>query len=88
MIVQFFNRGKGGGSGPIDYLLGKDGDGEEARLFRGEPEETAALKNSSEYAKKYTAACQSCEESNITAVQKNALMDRSKECIFAVLDKN
>ena len=24
MIVQFFNRGKGGGSGPIDYLLGKD----------------------------------------------------------------
>ncbi|TRF28117.1 cryptic plasmid protein C, partial [Salmonella enterica subsp. enterica serovar Bareilly] len=22
MIVQFFNRGKGGGSGPIDYLLG------------------------------------------------------------------
>ena len=24
MIVQFFARGKGGGSGPTDYLLGKD----------------------------------------------------------------
>lgn len=35
MIVQFFNRGKGGGSGPIDYLLGKDRDREEARLLRG-----------------------------------------------------
>ncbi len=52
MIVQFCNRGKGGGSGRIDYLLGKDGDREEVRLLRGDPEETAALINSSDYAKK------------------------------------
>lgn len=50
MIVQF-SIGKGGGSGPIDYLLGKDRDREEARLLRGDPEETAALINSSDYAK-------------------------------------
>ncbi len=88
MIVQFFNRGKGGGSGPIDYLLGKDRDREEARLLRGDPEETAALINSSDYAKKYTAGCLSFEESNIPAEQKHALMDSFEECIFAGLDKD
>ncbi|HFC2797402.1 TPA: relaxase/mobilization nuclease domain-containing protein [Neisseria gonorrhoeae] len=88
MIVQFFNRGKGGGSGPIDYLLGKDRDREEARLLRGDPEETAALINSSVYAKKYTAGCLSFEESNIPAEQKHALMDSFEECIFAGLDKD
>lgn len=88
MIVQFFNRGKGDGSGPIDYLLGKDRDREEARLLRGDPEETAALINSSDYAKKYTAGCLSFEESNIPAEQKHALMDSFEECIFAGLDKD
>ncbi len=88
MIVQFFNRGKGGGSGPIDYLLGKDRDREEARLLRGDPEETAALINSSDYAKKYTAGCLSFEESSIPAERKHALMDSFEECIFAGLDKD
>lgn len=88
MIVQFFNRGKGGGSGPIDYLLGKDRDREEAKLLRGNPEETAALIDSSDYAKKYTAGCLSFEESNIPAEQKHALMDSFEECIFAGLDKD
>jgi len=88
MIVQFFNRGKGGGSGPIDYLLGKDRDREEAKLLRGDPEETAALIDSSDYAKKYTAGCLSFEESNIPAEQKRALMDSFEECIFAGLDKD
>ena len=88
MIVQFFNRGKGGGSGPIDYLLGKDRDREQAKLLRGDPEETAALIDSSDYAKKYTAGCLSFEESNIPAEQKHALMDSFEECIFAGLDKD
>jgi hypothetical protein len=25
MIVKFHPRGRGGGAGPVDYLLGKDG---------------------------------------------------------------
>lgn len=87
MIVQFFNRGKGGGSGPIDYLLGKDRDRGEAKLLRGDPEETAALIDSSDYAKKYTAGCLSFEESNIPAEQKRALMDSFEECILQAWTK-
>ena len=43
MIVQFFNRGKGGGSGPIKYLLGRRRDRKKAELLRGNPDETAAI---------------------------------------------
>ena len=88
MIVQFFDRGKGSGSGPIDYLLGKDRDREQAKLLRGDPEETAALIDSSDYAKKYTSGCLSFEERDIPAEQKRALMDSFEECIFAGLDKD
>lgn len=88
MIVQFFDRGKGRGSGPTDYLLGKDRDREHAEVLRGNPDETAALIDSSGYAKKYTAGCLSFEESDIPAEQKRALMDSFEECIFAGLDKD
>lgn len=88
MIVQFFNRGKGGGSGPIDYLLGKERDREKAELLRGNPDETAAIIDGSPYAKKYTAGVLSFEESDITPEQKNELMDSFEECIFAGLDRN
>lgn len=88
MIVQFFDRGKGGGSGPTDYLLGKDRDREHAEVLRGHPDETAALIDSSDYAKKYTAGCLSFEERDIPAEQKRALMDSFEECIFAGLDKD
>ena len=49
MIVQFFARGKGGGSGPTDYLLGKDRAREDATLLRGDPDETAAIIDGSQY---------------------------------------
>ncbi len=32
MIVKFHARGKGGGSGPVDYLLGRERNREGARL--------------------------------------------------------
>lgn len=88
MIVQFFNRGKGGGSGPIGYLLGKELDREQAELLRGHPDETAAIIDSSQYAKKYTAGCLSFEESDITPEQKTELMDSFEECLFAGLDRD
>ena len=61
MIVQFFNRGKGGGSGPIEYLLGRRRDRKKAELLRGNPDETAAIIDGSQYAKKYTSGCLSFE---------------------------
>ncbi|MBS9044770.1 hypothetical protein KEP75_26365 [Escherichia coli] len=39
MIVKFHARGKGGGSGPVDYLLGRERNREGARVLRGAPEE-------------------------------------------------
>ncbi|TYN04748.1 mobilization protein, partial [Salmonella enterica subsp. enterica serovar Typhimurium] len=38
MIVKFHARGKGGGSGPVDYLLGRAGNRYSATLLRGNPE--------------------------------------------------
>ena len=43
MIVKFHARGKGGGSGPVDYLLGRERNREGARVLRGAPEEVREL---------------------------------------------
>ena len=88
MIVQFFNRGKGGGSGPIEYLLGRRRDRKKAELLRGNPDETAAIIDGSQYAKKYTSGCLSFAESDISPELKIALMDGFEECIFAGLDRD
>ncbi|HFE7148638.1 TPA: hypothetical protein ACF94D_005692 [Klebsiella michiganensis] len=39
MIVKFHPRGRGGGAGPVDYLLGKDRQREGASVLQGKPEE-------------------------------------------------
>ena len=88
MIVQFFSRGKGKGAGPIDYLLGRDRKREAARLLRGNPTATEALIDGSPHAKKYTSGCLSFEESDITAEQKQALMDDFEKCLFVGLEAN
>ncbi len=88
MIVQFFNRGKGGGSGPIDYLLGRERDREQAEVLRGDPDETAAIIDGSLYAKKYTSGCLSFEERDISPEQKRAIMGSFEECIFSGLDRD
>lgn len=55
MIVKFFRRGAGRGSGSVDYLLGKNRDREGATLDRGDPDMIQDLIDSSPYAKKYTS---------------------------------
>lgn len=88
MIVSFFGRGTGRGSGPIDYLLGRDRSRERAQLLRGHPDETEALINSSKYTKKYTSGVLSFEEANISTQQKRELMDSFEHCLFPGMDKN
>lgn len=88
MIVSFFARGTGGGSGSVDYLLGKDRDRELAKVLRGNPEETVALIDSSNYTKKYTSGVLSFEEADIAEEQKRELMASFEECLFPGLDKN
>ena len=43
MIVKFHPRGRGGGAGPVDYLLGKDRQREGATVLQGKPEEVREL---------------------------------------------
>ncbi len=43
MIVKFHPRGRGGGAGPVDYLLGKDRQREGACVLQGKPEEVREL---------------------------------------------
>lgn len=38
MIVKIHSRGAGSGSGPVDYLLGKDRQREQATVLRGDPD--------------------------------------------------
>ncbi len=51
MIIKFHNRGVGRGSGPVGYLLGRDGNREGATLDQGNPAVIEALIDSSPYAK-------------------------------------
>ncbi len=43
MIVKFHLRGRGGGAGPVDYLLGKDRQRDGATVLQGKPEEVRSL---------------------------------------------
>ncbi|WP_182858934.1 hypothetical protein [Klebsiella pneumoniae] len=43
MIVKFHPRGRGGGAGPVDYLLGKDRQREGASVLQGKPEEVGSV---------------------------------------------
>ena len=88
MLVKINARGKGGGSGPIDYLLGKDRQRELARVLRGDPEETRELINSLDFSRNYTSGTLSFEEENIPETDKQKLMDSFETYLLAGLGKN
>ena len=82
MIVEFFKRGKGKSSGPIDYFLGKNRDREHAKLLSGDLEEVAELIDSSPYVKKYTAGCLSFFEDDLSDSKKKNLMAAFEKTLF------
>jgi hypothetical protein len=43
MIVKFHPRGRGGGAGPVDYLLGKDRQREGASVLQGSRKKSGSL---------------------------------------------
>ena len=86
MIVKFHARGTGGGKGPTQYLLGRDGQREGATLLRGDPEQVAELIDSSRYAKKYTSGVLSFAEADLPPEQKRALMDRFEKALLPGLE--
>ena len=88
MIVKFHPRGSGGGSGPVDYLLGKDRMREGATVLQGKPEEVRELIDASPYAKKYTSGVLSFAESELAPGQREKLMESFERVLMPGLDKD
>ena len=88
MIVKFFNRGTGGGSGPVDYLLGKDRKREDATLNQGDCDSVINLINSCEFTQKYKSGCLSFEEQDLPQAEKDKLMAEFEKVLLPGLDKN
>lgn len=88
MIVKIHSRGKGVGTGPVEYLLGKNRDREQAVLLSGDPDQTIALINSLDFKTKYTSGTLSFEEKDIPAEHKQSIMDSLESHLMAGLDRN
>jgi len=86
MINKIHSRGSGGGAGPVQYLLGTDGQREGSTLLRGDPELTIALIDSSKYAKKYTSGVLSFSEGDIPNEHKQQIMDSFERALLPSMD--
>lgn len=82
------SRGKGVGSGPIEYLLGRNYDREGAKLLYGNPVMTEHLINSSPFENKYKSGVLSFTEQadSLSDAQKRDIMQRFEDTIFAGLE--
>ena len=87
MIVKFHPRGRGGGAGPVDYLLGKDRQREGATVLQGKPEEVRELIDASPYVKKYTSGVLSFAEADLPPGQREKLMASFERVLMPGLDK-
>lgn len=88
MIVQFFRYGAGSSKGPLDYLLGKDRNRNDARILSGNEREIADLIDSSPYEKKYTSGCLSFYETDLTNEQKTQIMNAFEHALFPGMAQN
>ncbi|POT84448.1 nuclease, partial [Enterobacter cloacae complex sp. ECNIH14] len=88
MIVKFHPRGRGGGAGPVDYLLGKDRQREGASVLQGKPDEVRELIDASPYVKKYTSGVLSFAEADLPPGQREKLMASFERVLIPGLDKD
>lgn len=88
MIIKFHSRGRGCGSGSVDYLLGKDRDREGARLDAGDPEQMIQLIDSIKYAQKYKSGVLSFAERDLPEEQKQEIMQSFEQALMPGLEKD
>lgn len=88
MIVKFHPRGRGGGSGPVDYLLGKDRQRDGATVLQGKAEEVRELIDASPYVKKYTSGVLSFAEEDLPPGQREKLMESFERVLMPGLEKD
>jgi hypothetical protein len=82
MIVDFFEHGTGGASGPLDYFLGKNRDREHAKILLGDVNEVEELIDCSPYEKRYTSGCLSFYESDLNEADKAQIMRDFEKTLF------
>ena len=88
MIVKIHSRGAGSGSGPVDYLLGKDRQREQATVLRGDPDRVCELIDSCDFARSYTSGVLSFQEPDIADSEKSRLMDELEHTLMTGLDRD
>lgn len=88
MIVKFHARGKGGGSGPVDYLLGRERNRERATVLQGNPEEVRELIDATPFAKKYTSGVLSFAEKELPPGGREKVMASFERVLMPGLEKN
>ncbi|MBJ2668119.1 relaxase/mobilization nuclease domain-containing protein, partial [Salmonella enterica subsp. enterica serovar London] len=88
MIVKFHARGKGGGSGPVDYLLGRERNREGATVLRGNPEEVRELIDSTPFSKKYTSGVLSFAEKELPPGERERVMTSFERVLMPGLEKD
>jgi len=88
MIVKFFNRGKGAGAGPLNYLLGSNELREGAKVLYGDPKLTEQLINATPYKQKYKSGVLSFTEdaTQFSDEQKKDIMQRFEDTLFTGLE--
>nr|WP_281441388.1 relaxase/mobilization nuclease domain-containing protein [Klebsiella pneumoniae]WGU84323.1 relaxase/mobilization nuclease domain-containing protein [Klebsiella pneumoniae] len=86
VIVKIHSRGAGSGSGPVDYLLGKDRQREQASVLRGNPEHVRELIDGCDFARAYTSGVLSFQEPDIADAEKSRLMDEWEHTLLTGLD--
>ncbi|WP_424221466.1 plasmid mobilization relaxase MbeA [Buttiauxella gaviniae] len=88
MIVKFHPRGRGGGAGPVDYLLGKDRQRDGSTVLQGKPEEVRELIDASPYVKKYTSGVLSFAEEDLPPGQREKLIESFERVLMPGLEKD
>jgi len=88
VIVKIHSRGAGSGSGPVDYLLGKDRQREQATVLRGDPDRVCELIDSCDFARSYTSGVLSFQEPDIADFEKSRLMDEWEQTLMTGLDRD
>lgn len=88
MIVKIHSRGAGSGSGPVDYLLGKDRQRAQASVLRGDPDRVCELIDSCDFARSYTSGVLSFQEPDIADSEKSRLMDEWEQTLMTGLDRD
>lgn len=88
MIFKIHSRGKGSGSGPVEYLLGRDRNRQKAFVLSGDPDRTIELIDSLDFSRKYTSGVLSFEEQDISSDEKQQIMSSLEENLLIGLDRN